>query len=110
MRISHIKPPRGSRLEQVWNEPVSCEFLGTPLTRALQQIAAQTDGKLKFDLSRLPAGYQQTPMNFTINHAPLKNALGLFFSSSSFFCRLEEDTITLKLVEQSDLANSSGGR
>jgi hypothetical protein len=94
--ISQIAPLKGSLLAEVWDAPVSIEFLETPLPMALEYIAEQTTGRLRFDASHLPKDFDVIPVTRTLSGLSLRHMLGAILDDLNLRCELDGETIVLK--------------
>jgi hypothetical protein len=92
--VAQVKPRSGSALDQVWNEKVTMEASGQPLTKALTQLVQPFD--VTVDFSQLSAGEMaDLPITCTLREHPFRHLLGTLLYQARCRCELEGDTLVI---------------
>ncbi|MDX1944060.1 MAG: hypothetical protein SFU86_01535 [Pirellulaceae bacterium] len=88
--ISAIVPPAGSKLAEVWETPVSAQFVETPLVDGLQYLAKQTKHRLTLgDTRNIPSW----TVTLNLHNHPLKHVLAIMLNQARFRCRLDGEKL-----------------
>ncbi|HZN36522.1 MAG TPA: hypothetical protein VFB80_21985 [Pirellulaceae bacterium] len=102
--ISQIQPPRGSRLAEMWEQPVpvGVEFVMTPVIDALTYMQDQHAPGLKFDLSGIPIPTsrplpqrQLRPVTLNVRNISLQHSIGLILDLADCQATLQGETIVV---------------
>jgi hypothetical protein len=88
--VSELKPPNGSGLARIWEEPAESYMIGKPLSDELKALAAQM--VIEIDT----AAIESTDITVTFEaKAPFRHVLGQLLYRTGCRCKLEGDKLII---------------